>query len=117
MIISQIHIVAFSLFLIRNGFNELNGLHRAGFHTGLFAIDSALFIPVRGVYAKVALGGFAREMVPDGAVRLLGAHSETGFAADAFFAVNSSDVAIFGIHEGGSHRAILNTDGRDTLPA
>lgn len=117
MIISKVHIVAFGLLLIRNGFDKLDGLHWAGFHTGLLALDAPLFVPVRGVYAKVALGGFAREMVPDGAVGLLGAHSETGLTADAFFLVNSSHIAVLGIHESGSHRAILNTDGGDTLPA
>jgi hypothetical protein len=83
----------------------------------LFAINTALFVPIRGVYAEVTLGGFAREMIPDGAVRLLGAHSETGLAADAFFFVDSSDIAVYGIYKGGSRRTILNADGYDALSA
>jgi hypothetical protein len=117
MLIAQINIVSFRLFLIRSGFNELEGLHGAGFHTCLFAIYTALFVPVRGVDAKVALSGFAYLMVPDRSVGLLWTHFETGLASDAFSLVNPSDVAVLSVHVGGPYRTINNTGGRDTLPA
>jgi hypothetical protein len=117
VLIAQIHIVSFRLFLIRSGRNELDGLHGAGFHACLLAVNAALLVPVRGVDAKVALRRFAYLMVPDCAVGLLWTHFKTLLAADAFFLVNPSDVAVLGINKGGTYRTIDNTWGRYALPA
>jgi hypothetical protein len=56
-------------------------------------------------------------MIPDCAVRLLWAHFKTLLAADAFFLVNPSDIAVLGVNKGCPYWTIDNTGGRYTLPA
>ena len=56
-------------------------------------------------------------MIPYNTVGLLGAHFKTLLAADTFFLVNSSDIAVLGVNKGGPYRTIDNTGGRDTLAA
>ena len=54
---------------------------------------------------------------PYGPMGLLGAHFETGLAANTFFAVDSSNITVFSINKGGSYRAILDADRYLALPA
>ena len=119
MIISKIHVIPFGLFLLRHDGYEFDGLHRAGFHAGLLAAGPSLFIPVRTVYAQIAFGGFPSplDFDPDSPVGLLRAHFKAGLAADTFFAVDSSNITVFNINEGGSDRTILDADRYLTLPA
>ena len=117
MIIPEIDIITFSLFLIGSQSDKFDRHHRAGFNTGLFAGGAAFFAPVRGVEAQVAFRGFAFDVIPDGPVGLLRAHLDTGPAGDALFAVDSSDVAVFGIDVSCADWAILNADRRHTLSA
>jgi hypothetical protein len=117
--IVQIHIIAFRLFLIGNLSDKPDRHHRTGFNASLLASRASLLIPIRSVEAQIAFGGFsfAVDDRPDGPVRLLRTHFDAGFAADAFLAVNPSNVAVCGVHEGCSGWTALNTDWRLTLAA
>lgn len=118
MIISKIYVITFGLFLIWHIGNKLDRHHRAGFHASLLATGPSLFIPKRGVYAQIAFGRFPLtiDFDPDRPVGLLRAHFKTGSAADTLIAVDSSNIAAFRIHEGGSDRAILDADRYLALP-
>jgi len=117
MLIPQIDIVPFSLRLVGHLGNKLDRLHRAGFHASLFSTGTAFLVPVRSVNAQVTLGGFAFDVIPDSPVRPLGAHGETGFASDAFFAVDPSDIAVLRIDVGSANGAIFDARRRLALPA
>ena len=56
-------------------------------------------------------------MIPDRSVGLLRTGGKACFAADAFFGVNPSDIAVGRIHMGGPGGTLLHADGGDALPA
>ena len=119
MLVPQIHIVAFGLFLLGHCSHKFDCHHRAGLDTGLLAARASLFIPVGGVQAQIALGGFAFavDFDPHGSVGLLRTHFQAVPAAYAFIAVDPPDVAVFRVHVGCADRAVLNADRGFTLSA
>ncbi len=121
MFVPQFNIVTIGLCLIRCFRNELECFKGTGFDAGLFAAGTALFVPVGSrINAQVAFGGFSHGLqlrIPNGPVRLLWAHFDAGFAADAFIAVDPSNVTVLGVDIGSAHRAINDARWRDALPA
>jgi hypothetical protein len=72
----------------------------------------------KGVSAEVAFGGlsFAVDDNPDWSIRLLWAHSEAGFASDAFSAVDPANVTVFSIYICRIYGAVLGADRGLALP-
>ena len=66
---------------------------------------------------EVALHGLVDRVIPDCAMRLLRTGGQAGPAADALFAVYSSNVAVRRVHESGACGALFHAYGSDALPA
>ena len=63
------------------------------------------------------MASFSASTASNSSVGLLRAHFQAGFAPNAFLTVDSSNVAVFGVDEGGSDRAVDDARGCGTLPA